>query len=237
VVEVILGTFKFYTANMYLDVTEKLDKDIKLINDILQLANKSGILITMDSNSRSRMWHDKLTNGRGKELEEFLISRQLFIMNGKSEMKTFQSSRGSSNIDLTISNSKLLKEVQAWKISKEESCSDHKIIKFCIRQYNVQQIRNNFQGIKYITRGENIGKSEASLTQEIAKEMCESSLEEEDKDLDKYILSQNANIEDVEDVVNKFSDALRKACNKSFKRAEQLRKQKIRERCPGGQRT
>jgi len=54
VVELILGNLKFYTANMYLDITEKLDKDLKLINDILQLANTSGILITMDSNSRSR---------------------------------------------------------------------------------------------------------------------------------------------------------------------------------------
>jgi len=33
---------------MYLDITEKLDEDLKLINDILQLANTSSILITMN---------------------------------------------------------------------------------------------------------------------------------------------------------------------------------------------
>jgi hypothetical protein len=107
VVELILGNLKFYTANMYLDITENLDKGINLINNILQLANTSGILITMDSNSRSEMWHDKLTNSRGKKLEEFLISKQLFEMNEESKMNTFQSSRRSSNIDLTISNNKL----------------------------------------------------------------------------------------------------------------------------------
>jgi hypothetical protein len=69
VVELIVGNLKFYTANMYLDITENLDNDINLINDILQLANTSGLLITMDSNSRSKTWHDKLTNGRGKKLE------------------------------------------------------------------------------------------------------------------------------------------------------------------------
>ena len=69
VVEIILGNLKFYTANMYLDITEKLDKDIKLIDYILQLANTRGLLITMDRNSRSRTWHDKLTNGRGKKPE------------------------------------------------------------------------------------------------------------------------------------------------------------------------
>jgi len=82
-----------------------------LINDILQLANTSGILITMDNNSRPRTWHDKLTNVRGRKLEEFLITQQLFIWNEESDTKTFQSSRGSSNIDLTISNYKLLKGV------------------------------------------------------------------------------------------------------------------------------
>ena len=38
----------------------------------------------------------KLINGRGKKLEEFLISKLLYIMNEESKMKTFQSSRGSS---------------------------------------------------------------------------------------------------------------------------------------------
>jgi hypothetical protein len=65
----------------------------------------------MDSNPRSRTWHDKLTNVRGRELEEFLITQQLFIINEESDMKMFQSSRGFSNIGLTISNYKLLKEV------------------------------------------------------------------------------------------------------------------------------
>lgn len=52
-----------------MDITEILDKDIKMINDILQLANTRGIIITMDSNSRSMTWHDTLTNGEGKKQE------------------------------------------------------------------------------------------------------------------------------------------------------------------------
>jgi hypothetical protein len=90
-------------------------------------------------------------------------------------MKTFQNSRGSNNIDLTISNYKLLKEVQEWKMSEEESCSDYKIIQFCIGQYNTQQTRNNFQSIKYIAKEENLKTFEASVTQELAEQMCGSS--------------------------------------------------------------
>jgi len=75
----------------------------------------------MDSNSRFRTWHDKLTNGRDKKLEVFLISKQLFIMNEDSELNTFQSSRGLSNIDLTISNNKLLKEGRNGKFAKRKA--------------------------------------------------------------------------------------------------------------------
>ena len=178
----------------------------------------------MDSNLRSRTWHDKLTNRRGEKLEEFLISKQLFIMNEDSEMKTFQSNRGSSNIDLTISNNKLLKEVQEWKISEEESCSDHKIIQFCIGQHNVRQTGNNIQCIKYIIREENYKKFEALITQEMAQQMCGPRWGEDNRALDKYISSRIDNIEDMEDTVSKFSAALTAACDKSFTKARRFMK-------------
>ena len=119
-------------------------------------------------------------------------------MNEETDMKTFQSSRGCSNIDLIISNNKLLKEVQEWKISEEESCSDHKIIQLCIGQNNVQQTGYNFQCIKYITRGENLKIFQASLTQEIAEQLCGSKWEGDNKDLDKYLATRIANTEDME---------------------------------------
>jgi len=206
-------------VNMYLDITEKLEKTIEKINDILQLTNTRGLLITMDSNSRSRTWHDKLTNSRGKKLKKFLISKQLFVMNEDSEMTTFQSTRGSSNIDLTISNNKLLKEMQDWKTVEEESCSDHKIIQFYIGQYDAHQTGSDFQNIKYVVREENRRKFETLITQEMAKQMCGSRRREDNRILDKHISLQIANTEDMEDIVSKFSDTLTAACDKSFKKA------------------
>jgi hypothetical protein len=57
-------------------------------------------------------------------------------------------------------------------------------------------------------------------------------LEKEDKYLDKYISSRITNIEDVEDVDNKFSDALTKACNKSFKISRAAKKTKNQRTVP-----
>jgi exonuclease III len=55
-------------------------------------------------------------------------------MNEESEQTTFQNRRGSSNIDLIIVNNHLLNALKNWEISEEESCSDHNIIKFDLRQ-------------------------------------------------------------------------------------------------------
>jgi len=118
---------------MHLDITEEMDKTIETLNDILRITNTRGTLITMDSNQRKK-----------QNLQEFLISKQLFIMNEDSEMNTFQGSRRSSNIDLTICNKKLLSEVQEWKNSEEESCSDHRIIQFSLGQYNTQLKETTF---------------------------------------------------------------------------------------------
>jgi hypothetical protein len=110
---------------MYLDISEEIDKQTAKLVEILQYNNGSGIIIAMDSNSRSTGWYDNKTNARGKTLEEHLISRDLHIMNEESERTTFQSWSGRSNIDLTIVNNRLLKKLNDWEISEDESCSDH----------------------------------------------------------------------------------------------------------------
>ena len=66
----------------------------------------------MDSNSRSTTWHDVLTNSRGKLLKEFFASNQLHLINEDSARITFQCSRGSSNIDLTIVNNQMLAAIK-----------------------------------------------------------------------------------------------------------------------------
>ena len=91
-----------------------------------------GIIFSIDSNARSTSWHDVLSNNRGKKLEEFIVSKQLHITNEESSSYTFQTERGASNIDLTVVNSQAIDYVTEWAIHEQESCSDHKIIKFGI---------------------------------------------------------------------------------------------------------
>ena len=80
-----------------------------------------GIIIAIDSNARSNSWHDVITNNRGKNWKEFIISKQLHIANEESINYTFQTERGASNIDITVVNNQTIDYVTDWKIHDQRS--------------------------------------------------------------------------------------------------------------------
>ena len=111
VIEVRHKNLRIIVVSMYLDIKEEIDNNIAKIEEIIQFGAGMGIIIAMDSNARSQAWHDKQTNIRGRILEEYLVSRDLNIMNEESELTTYHTRRGRSNIDLTITNNKILKNL------------------------------------------------------------------------------------------------------------------------------
>ena len=67
------------------------------------------------------------TNARERLMEEFLASNQLHIIKEEIPRTKFHSSRGQSNIDITITDSKMLAAIENWGIADEECASDHNI--------------------------------------------------------------------------------------------------------------
>jgi hypothetical protein len=66
---------------------------------------------------------------------------------------TFRSSRGWSNIDLTIVNNQMAAAIKDWEISEEESCSGHNIIKFNLNcTTNNKEEKYVFSGTRYIMK-------------------------------------------------------------------------------------
>ena len=79
----------------------------------------------MDSNARSTTWYDAITNRRGKILEEFILSNRLNIRgNEDSAITTFESTMGTSNIDLTIADNKMIELLHTWQCNEQENLSD-----------------------------------------------------------------------------------------------------------------
>jgi hypothetical protein len=73
-------------------------------------------------------------------------------MNEESDYTTFQSRRGTSKIDLTVTSNHLLRAAVEWEISEQESCSDHSIIRYAIGQGKGHRIESDLQDVRYIVK-------------------------------------------------------------------------------------
>ena len=107
--------------SMYFDINRTIDTYLQKIQEILTHAKGKGTIFAVDSNAQSTAWHDVLTNKRGKALQEYLISRQLYIANEERCYRTFQSGRGASNIDLTIANNQTIVSINYWSIHEKKA--------------------------------------------------------------------------------------------------------------------
>ena len=144
-------------------------------------------------------------------------------MNEESELTTFQSRRGSSNIDLTIVNNRLLKNFNDWEISEDDSCSDHNIIKFKTGHETNHEIQHNHNGPRYIINEQNYDRFDKNLKELVAmKFQAENSedLASLDSDLATHI-KETCNIEST---VEKLQEAITMSCSKSFKTRETTKK-------------
>jgi len=122
VLEITLDNAKIIIASMYFDINQQTADDMLKIEAILQHAKGAGIILAMDSNSRSAAWHDTQTNARGRILEDFLTSNYLYTLNEDCDYPTFSGARGRSNIDLSIINTQLLRTVHGWEIWDQDNC-------------------------------------------------------------------------------------------------------------------
>jgi hypothetical protein len=107
---------------MYFDIRRDIKEDIRQLEKVMDYTKGNGLIIAVDSNARSKMWHDTITNQRGKILEEFIICNDLYVLNEATDIPTFQSNTGSRRIDLTITNGRTVRYISDWKCREEESC-------------------------------------------------------------------------------------------------------------------
>ena len=169
VVEIIYNNFRCYIASMYLDIENDINTDLSKIDAIKSFTKGAGLLIGMDSNSRSKTWYDTITNARGRTIEEYISANQLHIMNEMSENTTFESANRKSNNELTITNNVLLSKVSQWECGKEESCSDHRYITYQINSESNNKTMMQLHGVKYWVNENLLEKLENSIKLELTK--------------------------------------------------------------------
>jgi len=65
VLEVVSDKAKTIIASMYFDINRQIEGDLNKIEAVIHHAKGAGVLLAIDSNSRSTSWHDTQTNARG----------------------------------------------------------------------------------------------------------------------------------------------------------------------------
>ena len=212
VVEITHGNRIFIAVSAYLDIGKDIKEDLNKIKKIIQLAKGKGLLVAIDSNARSKTWHDVITNKRGRQLEEFVIENRLHIINEDSQVTTFESSRGNSNVDLTITDNNMLTLVKEWRCDEQESFSDHRIITFRVEKHRDATRKYTHHGIRFITNEEGYKKFEKNFITEIRQNFEIAGAESLDEDLSRAITTNK----DIELLTEKYQDSMAAACRKSF---------------------
>lgn len=115
------------------DTHHELEISLLKLEMIIQKSKKK-VIITGDFNSRSTLWGDKTTNFRGKMVEEWFLSNDLYCHNdGDKFIPTFSNYNGESVIDLIFTTQDIKDEV-VIDILPNETLSDHKAIKITLNK-------------------------------------------------------------------------------------------------------
>jgi hypothetical protein len=152
-------------AGLYFDRQKPLEHDLTKVDAILQHAKRVGAIISIDSNGWSTSWYDT-TNNTGKHLKEYIISKQLYIMNEPSANTTFESRTRKSNIDLTLVTSNIQKKISDWKIS-DESNSDRSIINYDLSIAMRHNTKTTHQ--KFTVNAENMEKYQENIRRTVER--------------------------------------------------------------------
>ncbi|KAL7726469.1 hypothetical protein ACLKA6_001091 [Drosophila palustris] len=88
-------------------------------------------IIGCDANAHHTVWGSTDVNKRGECLLEFLVSKNISVLN-RGDEPTFRNAIRGEVLDLTICSSNMLAFVSNWHVSGEVSMSDHQHIRFDI---------------------------------------------------------------------------------------------------------
>lgn len=202
-----------FGASLYLPIDRDMERDLDTIDNIIQYTKGEGLVLAIDSNARSKFWFDKHTNARGRTLEEFIITRDLHILNKDNGTPTFETSRGCSWIDLTLCNSKLSQHTRRWTCGEEESCADHKTIFFDVESMSGGGNITHYFRKRYNTKGANWGSFDLRLAESLVKNFECSTNPNNLTACDKALSQKIRNSTDTGESIRKLTSAITTACD------------------------
>lgn len=144
-------------CSLYLPYDEGANPDLSTLDGLLSFCKLKGypMVFGMDANSQHVMWGSSKTNTRGIFLSEFIMSRDLAILNNGNR-PTFVNSIREQVIDLTLCSLDVLGDIGDWHVSSDVTCSDHRRIMFGLKGASMPPIRyrnpKNTDWLRYLER-------------------------------------------------------------------------------------
>ena len=76
------------------------------------------------------MWHSDIIDENGENMEAFIQEMGIIVLNEPGNPSTFATTRGESNINVTIASNKAVRGVKDWAVQGNWITSDHRAITF-----------------------------------------------------------------------------------------------------------
>ena len=142
-----------YVSSVYLDILEEIPGDNSMLSQLVQhcQAEEIPLVIGADSNAHSVLWGCVESNQRGEEMETFLETHNLSVLN-VGQTPTFNRNDQHTIIDITLTNVYGHRQlmVDNWKVDSDCSFSDHSYITFDIAGPEpTQRMRRNLRKVHW----------------------------------------------------------------------------------------
>lgn len=116
---------KLYIVSGYFQFQDQIEPYLDHLGLILERLRGKHVLIGIDANARSQLWHADVTDDRGLELEVLIETYGLIVLNEPGQPATHTTG---NNIDVTLATPGLARRIRDWKVHEVESSSDHRLI-------------------------------------------------------------------------------------------------------------
>ncbi|XP_044591429.1 uncharacterized protein LOC123269659 [Cotesia glomerata] len=108
----------FFVVSAYFQYKDEIEMHLKHLEKVVRALRGKRVSISMDANAKSEKWGSETDDARGKKLGQFIDAHELEITNNAREGPTFESTNGSSYIDVTLVTPKLASSILRWSIKK-----------------------------------------------------------------------------------------------------------------------
>lgn len=183
-------------GSIYSSPTSDLELDVNCwANDLWD----RDAVIAGDYNAKSRLWGYSRTDQRGEIILDLSTTLDYKIMNNPNDHPTYHLQGRYGYPDLTIATNSISNRVINWKVDLTDSCSDHRFVRF--------EIRDEYES----------GPSVGFNFSHYSKSKLNSQIKELENELIPIIENCNT-IEETDDVMNNLYLKLNKICNDNFKK-------------------